>query len=161
MSPFKIRISETRLGSFLGIGPLFLQLVGIGKLRSYIFENPVQYFPMVPVKLDEFERKSIGTIESMLVVAAERSKKSPAFRYKTSNDYITAYKSGEITPRGMAENLIRNIDRSHREINPFLDLSIESIRKQAADSAARYKSGKLLSAVDGVPVVVKGLISKT
>jgi len=48
-------VSETRLGSFLGIGPLFLQLVGIGKLRSYIFEDPVQYFPMVPVKLDEFE----------------------------------------------------------------------------------------------------------
>ena len=51
----KTSVSETRLGYFLGIGPLFLQLVGIGKLRSYIFEDPVQYFPMVPVKQDEFE----------------------------------------------------------------------------------------------------------
>ena len=54
-SQLKTLVSETRLGSFLGIGPLFLQLVGIGKLRSYIFEDPVQYFPMVPVKHDEFE----------------------------------------------------------------------------------------------------------
>ena len=59
----KILVSETRLGSFLGIGPLFLQLVGIGKLRSYIFEDPVQYFPMVPVKLDEFE---VGSENNLL-----------------------------------------------------------------------------------------------
>ena len=149
-------ISETRLGSYLGIGLLFLQLVRIGKLRGYIFEEPVQYFPMVPVKLNDFERKSVGSIESMLAATAQKSQNSHAFGYKTCNDYITAYKSGEITPRGMAENLIRNIDRSHHVINPFLDLSIESIRKQAAASTARYKSGKPLSAVDGVPVVVKG-----
>ena len=92
----------------------------------------------------------------MLALAADKSKKNQKFRYKTCNDYTTAYKSDEITPREMAENLIRNIDRSHRDINPFLDLSIESIRKQADASAARYKSGKPLSAVDGVPVVVKG-----
>ena len=96
----------------------------------------------------------------MLAIAADKPKKNQTFRYKTCSDYITAYKSEEITPREMAENLIRNIDRSHREINPFLDLSIESIRKQADASAARYKSGKPLSAVDGVPVVVKGKSSK-
>lgn len=148
-------LSETRLGSYLGIGPLFLQLVGIGKLRSYIFDDPVQYFPMVPVNHDEFERKSVGTIESTLLQAADKLKKNQRFRYKTCTDYISCFKSGEVTPREMAENLIRNIDRSHQEINPFLDLSIESIRKQANASTERYKSGQPLSAVDGVPVVVK------
>ena len=96
----------------------------------------------------------------MLALAADKSKKNQIFRYKTCNDYINAYKSGEITPREMAENLIRNTDTSHRDINPFLDLSIESIRKQADASTARYKTGKPLSAVDGVPVVVKGKSSK-
>ncbi|KKZ66509.1 amidase [[Emmonsia] crescens] len=79
--------------------------------------------------------------------------------YNTSADYHALYVSGELTPTAVVEALFPLI---RRDINPpgeysvgFLESKIDIIRAAAAASTERYKLGKPLGPLDGVPVAVK------
>ena len=79
--------------------------------------------------------------------------------YYTSADYVARYKSGELTPLAVAETLLPLI---RRDANPpgkhsvaFLDAQVERIRAAAEASTQRYKDGRQLGPMDGVPVAVK------
>ena len=69
------------------------------------------------------------------------------------------YTEGMATPTDIAENIIENIRSVNPQINIICDFDEELIRDQALESSHRYRSGKPLGPLDGVPCVVKDQIS--
>jgi Asp-tRNA(Asn)/Glu-tRNA(Gln) amidotransferase A subunit family amidase len=66
-----------------------------------------------------------------------------------------AFLDGSDTPRAFLERCIEQIERRETEIKAFVRLDIEGARAQADASAARWRQGHPLSAVDGLPVGIK------
>eukprot|EP00884_Botryococcus_braunii_P016489 jgi/Botrbrau1/3523/Bobra.341_2s0050.1 len=78
-----------------------------------------------------------------------------------ASDYIHAYNSGAVTPSQVVENIIDLITQSDRADPPMrflISLNADDLRNQAAASTERYKEGRPLSVLDGVPyTVIDGL----
>lgn len=79
--------------------------------------------------------------------------------YYTCADFHQAYKSGKITPSDVIEYLLPLI---RRDVQPagqysvaFIDSKVDLIRAAAKASTERYRAGKPLSGLDGVPLAVK------
>ena len=66
--------------------------------------------------------------------------------------------SGEDDPRAYLERCIATISARDAEVRAFVCLGLDSARRAADASAQRYRDGKPLSAVDGMPVGVKDIM---
>lgn len=80
-------------------------------------------------------------------------------RYHSIADYHALYLSGKLTPLALAEALLPLI---RRDVNPrsshavaFVDSKVKLILQAAEASTQRYKEGKSLGLLDGIPVGVK------
>ena len=80
-------------------------------------------------------------------------------KYWSIADYHDLYLSGALTPLAVAESLLPLI---RRDITPrsdhsvaFVDSNVDLILQAARASTQRYKEGKSLGILDGVPVGVK------
>jgi len=80
-----------------------------------------------------------------------------AHQHYTSADYVSSYKSEELTPSDVAEVLIPLISRDAKGEHSvaFLESKAELVRAAAQASTKRYQEGKSLGPLDGVPVAVK------
>src|SRR6185503_3095046 len=90
---------------------------------------------------------------------------SPAGRYDPSkhrmlsfHDAVAKFRGGGDTPRAYLERCIERIEALEPAVMAFAFLNLERARKAADESGARYKAGRPLSAVDGMPVGIKDLI---
>ena len=84
--------------------------------------------------------------------------RTPGFRFDSVRDYSRAYREGRTTPLEVAERLLAAIDgdgKSDRPLNAVIALDREAFLREAAESTERYRKGKPLSMLDGVPVGVK------
>ena len=52
---------------------------------------------------------------------------------------------------------VQVIERRDPEVRAFVTLNVEGARKAADESSARYRAGRPLSAVDGMPIGIKDL----
>lgn len=79
--------------------------------------------------------------------------------FYTSADYHARYLSGELTPSAVVEALLPLIRRDTKPPGEhsiaFLESQIDIIGAAAEASTQRYKNGKPLGPLDGVPVAVK------
>ncbi|WJX40931.1 hypothetical protein P8452_28355 [Trifolium repens] len=76
----------------------------------------------------------------------------------TIMDYYKAYRSGDITPRLVAERFVAAIDESIKpplEMGFFINYNVDDILRQATESTLRYQRGEPISVLDGVPVAIK------
>ncbi len=67
-------------------------------------------------------------------------------------------RSGKVTPRSFLDECLDAIAKDEPKIGAFVSLNAEGAKKAADESTARWRDGKPLSAVDGMPVVVKDVI---
>jgi Asp-tRNA(Asn)/Glu-tRNA(Gln) amidotransferase A subunit family amidase len=65
---------------------------------------------------------------------------------------------GEDNPHDFLERCIATIETRDRELCAFVTLGLQSARRAAEASARRYKEGRPLSAVDGLPLAVKDIM---
>jgi Asp-tRNA(Asn)/Glu-tRNA(Gln) amidotransferase A subunit family amidase len=80
------------------------------------------------------------------------------FKPLTFHDAVPAFLSGkEDTPRDYLERCLQVIERREPEVRAFVTLNIQGARKAADESTARYRAGRPLSAVDGMPLGIKDL----
>nr|ARQ20723.1 lipid body protein [Lobosphaera incisa] len=73
-------------------------------------------------------------------------------------DFHQAYMSGDVTPDAVAADIIERIRESEAMKPPMRFLiahNPQDLMRQAAESTSRYKAGKPLSVLDGVPYAVK------
>ena len=68
------------------------------------------------------------------------------------------FAEGEDTPRGFLERCIENIDSMEPAIGAFVATDFEAARSEADASTERWKSGRQLSAIDGMPVGIKDVM---
>jgi len=83
----------------------------------------------------------------------------PPIRYYSAADYHALYRSGKLTPTNSVEALLLLIrpDTSPPGAHSvaFLSIEVDLVLKAAEASTLRYKHGKPLGVLDGVPVAVK------
>ena len=92
-------------------------------------------------------------------------KQSPAGRYDPAthrmlsfHDAAAKFAVGTDTPRAYLERCIERIEALEPSVMAFAFLNFERARKAADESGARYKAGRALGPVDGLPVGIKDLI---
>jgi Asp-tRNA(Asn)/Glu-tRNA(Gln) amidotransferase A subunit family amidase len=81
---------------------------------------------------------------------------SPAMR-----SYLPAtarFADGEDSPRAFLERCLEALDVWEPKIGAFVTLNLEAARGAADESTKRWRSGRLLSPIDGMPIGVKDII---
>jgi Asp-tRNA(Asn)/Glu-tRNA(Gln) amidotransferase A subunit family amidase len=68
-----------------------------------------------------------------------------------------AFRDGADTPRAFLERCIEVIERRDRDVRAFVSTHIPNARAAADASTERYRAGRPLSVVDGLPVAIKDL----
>ena len=71
------------------------------------------------------------------------------------SEAIPAFRDGSDTPRAYLERCIETIESREPEVKAFVTLNFENARKAADASTDRYKQGRALSELDGLPVAIK------
>ena len=137
--------------------PLFMGSLlkngGIIDLRKKTIEEPPTLLPLVALEPEP---------EPVKQSPVDVRPRPANFPFKTIADYTEAYSSGKTTPLEVAEKVIFSIvssDQSQPPLRAFIALYREDVLAQAQASTDRYKAGKPLSFLDGVPVAVKDEIS--
>lgn len=69
-----------------------------------------------------------------------------------------AFLAGTRTPRDLLEACIANIEAAEESVRAFVHLDLDGARAAADESTARYRAGKPLSPIDGMPIGVKDII---
>jgi Asp-tRNA(Asn)/Glu-tRNA(Gln) amidotransferase A subunit family amidase len=93
------------------------------------------------------------------------STQSPAGRYdpaqhrmRSFHDAMKRFADGADTPRAYLERCIERIEALEPAVMAFAFLNLERARKAADESGMRYRAGRALGPVDGMPVGIKDLI---
>jgi Asp-tRNA(Asn)/Glu-tRNA(Gln) amidotransferase A subunit family amidase len=93
------------------------------------------------------------------------NKQSPAGVYAPSthrmlsfHDAAAKFRDGSDSPRAYLERCIERIGALDGAVMAFAFLNLERARKAADESGIRYKAGKPISVIDGMPVGIKDLI---
>ena len=71
------------------------------------------------------------------------------------SENLSAFTSGVMTPRAYLEACLAAVEAREAEIMAFAHLDIPAARKAADAATDRYRAGRPLSAVDGMPVGIK------
>ncbi len=73
------------------------------------------------------------------------------------HDHVPKFLEGSDTPRAYLERCLETIEAREPEVKAFTAMDVTVARKAADKATARYRGGKPLSVVDGMPVVIKDL----
>ncbi len=124
--------------------------------KKEITEDPT----ILPLHLNTASRKGAARSVSSFLKEKKRSAETPdnAFRHVTIDDYAAAYRDGAITPVEAAQRLISLVETSNSGNKPLravIKMDTEDLLSQARASAERFKKGKPLSILDGVPLGIK------
>ncbi|KAL9097925.1 MAG: hypothetical protein Q9165_000251 [Trypethelium subeluteriae] len=148
--------SVDRISTFLWANAGFTLLRRLPELDAY----PPRYDPtVIPITNGLLSSPSspLSLSSSDLVSRAPPSNGSG--RFPSVADYHTAYSSGTLTPVDVAEALLllirRDVPQRTGHATAFVTVDIAAVRAAAEASATRWKTGKVLGLLDGVPVAVK------
>ena len=79
----------------------------------------------------------------------------------TPPDFATArvdFSSGRSTPNAYLQACLERIATREPEIRAFVVLDAEAARRAAGESTARYRAGRPLSRIDGMPIALKDIL---
>ena len=155
---FMIWLAYTRLGRMLLV-PAIKRSSNLDRMGGvYLPEYPTLYpTPPTPPLKEDFAASNREVIQRLLDKDMEQQ--SPHFRFPTVADYIRAFRSNACTPSDVAEAVLSAIADSNGANPPLraiVDYSRDVVMAMADASTERWKAGKNLSPLDGVPVAIKG-----
>jgi aspartyl-tRNA(Asn)/glutamyl-tRNA(Gln) amidotransferase subunit A len=78
-----------------------------------------------------------------------------AIHQRSAAELAAAYASGELSPVHVARALLERIDAWEPRINAMYRVQREAALAQATASEARWRAGRALSPLDGVPLTIK------
>jgi len=79
----------------------------------------------------------------------------PAIHERSAAELAQAYASGELSPVQAARAILERIEASEPRINAMYRVHRDAALEQARASEARWRAGRPLSALDGVPITIK------
>jgi len=71
---------------------------------------------------------------------------------------VTSFEDGTSRPRDFLEDCLAVMDRLEPDIGAFVATNIDRARKAADEASVRWKSGKTLSLIDGMPLCIKDIM---
>ncbi len=80
------------------------------------------------------------------------------YRLRTFYDASAEFRDGRDTPRAYLERCLETIEAKEPVVRAWVVLNTENARIAADESSARYKAGRPLSAIDGMPIGIKDVI---
>lgn len=80
------------------------------------------------------------------------------YRPLTFHDAVPAFLDGSDSPRAYLERCIATIEAREPEVQAWMSLNLEGAREVADAATARYRQGRPLSKVDGMPIGVKDIL---
>jgi Asp-tRNA(Asn)/Glu-tRNA(Gln) amidotransferase A subunit family amidase len=80
------------------------------------------------------------------------------FKALTFHDAIRRFRDGTDTPRAYLERCLETIDKREPVVRAFVTLNVPGARAAADASTARWRDGRPLSPIDGLPIGIKDLL---
>ncbi|KMO36883.1 amidase [Methylobacterium aquaticum] len=80
------------------------------------------------------------------------------YRALTFHDAVPRFLSGEDTPRAYLERCLETIAQREPVVRAFVTLNPEGARAAADAAGERYRAGRPLSGIDGMPIGIKDLL---
>lgn len=142
-----IERSVAKLGfvsSFLWSNAGFNSLRKIKDLENYAARYDPTVIPIESLEKQEFELDKLN--EAIGSVKSSRG---------GVHEYHEAYKSGGTTPSAVAQAILKLVDSNPEHRKAFLSIEKSEVLATAEGSTKRYKQGRPLSVLDGVPSGVK------
>ncbi len=132
------------------------QTAGLPKLRKTHFTEPITPWPMYYA-----DPSAAGAPQpiDLSAIGTARGGDIPAIA-----DYTRAYREGTATPLDVAERFLEGWKRSDQDDPPlkaFIAVDRENLMAQAEAASRRWKEGRPLSVLDGVPVAIKDELDMT
>lgn len=75
--------------------------------------------------------------------------------FRNAADFTRAYRSGRITPAEVAERFLAAYAEFNPKLRAFIAVHPDDVRRQAQAATERWRAGRPLGPLDGVPVAVK------
>jgi Asp-tRNA(Asn)/Glu-tRNA(Gln) amidotransferase A subunit family amidase len=82
----------------------------------------------------------------------------PKFQPTAFRTAVTAFRAGGDTPSAYLERCLTAVEQHEPAVGAFVALNIEAARERAAQSTQRWRDGRPLSAIDGMPIGIKDII---
>jgi Asp-tRNA(Asn)/Glu-tRNA(Gln) amidotransferase A subunit family amidase len=133
--------------------PSLLESAGIIEQRKKHFDEAATFLPFYYVGKPAAHDSTIPEAEWPV-----EAKPAPGFHFASAWDYTAAYRRGDISPEDVAKKALETIEASNASDPPLravINVKAEDVMRMARESAERYKKGKPLGPLDGVPVAVK------
>ena len=137
---------------------------GIDILLGEYIPEPPTFNPTPPLPLSSPDPPALISSNDKILktlVEAALSRDTDGFCYTTVADFYSAYRSGRCTPMDVARGVLKAVADSNSTSPPLraiVDINEESVMKMAQASSERWRNGKPLSLLDGVPISLKGFI---
>ena len=153
-----IRLAFSRLGQWTLL-PYIKKSVNVSGLGGvYLPEKPTLYpTPLYPPPIHEdYTLPNRNVLQKLL----KKTDDSVEFYFPTVADYRRAYESGRCTPTDVASAALRAVELSNMldpPLRAITDTDRSVVLAMAEASTNRWKAGKTLSLLDGVPVSIKGI----
>jgi Asp-tRNA(Asn)/Glu-tRNA(Gln) amidotransferase A subunit family amidase len=132
--------------------PGLLRDAGILAMREVAVDNVPTFTPFAPLP-----ESAIGAPPDMNRLLQMPSLQK-GFAFAAIRDYADAYRSSAATPEQIAEKVLRAMTDSDTRTPPlraFIAFNRDDVMAQANAAARRFKEGKPLGVIDGVPIAVK------
>jgi Asp-tRNA(Asn)/Glu-tRNA(Gln) amidotransferase A subunit family amidase len=130
---------------------------GITRIRKLVVDAPPTFIPSMTSSM--VRPASVAVSEDILEGFSRAPRQRQAgLPYDIVYDYVEAYRDGSCSPEEVAQRVLEAIadsDRGERPLRAFIANDRQDLMIQAQAAAQRYKQGKPLSPLDGVPVAVK------
>ena len=154
-----IRLYYTRFGQYLIVGPITRKSNMDCLQGKYLPENPsFRGASSSPRPSQDHAQRNKELLQKLL---EKEIGEEGEFHLPSVADFVRAFRSGRCTPTEVAEAVLNAIEESNKA-NPPLRAIIETSRDvvlaQAKASTQRWREGKTLSLLDGIPIAVKGEI---
>jgi Asp-tRNA(Asn)/Glu-tRNA(Gln) amidotransferase A subunit family amidase len=82
-----------------------------------------------------------------------------AFSALTFHDHIASFLGGRDTPRDYLERCLHTIKENEPSVQAWVTLNVQGAREAADASTQRYREGRPISAIDGMPIGIKDLFN--
>ncbi|CAP66880.1 uncharacterized protein PODANS_4_6290 [Podospora anserina S mat+] len=135
---------------------------GFGSLRKiipYIEEYEPWFEPQIVPLPEEVDKEPLQNEPAEEDTKPDAAVFYPEAKYYSVEDYRKLYLSGAITPLDVAEALLplirRDIQNASEHSIAFFQVRTERVLASARESTLRYKEGRSLGPLDGVPTAVK------
>lgn len=153
-----VRLVFSRLGQWTLV-PYMKKGFNVSRIGGvYLPEKPTLYpTPLYPPPIsDDYSLPN----RDILLKLLNKTDSPDEFHFPTVADYRRAYESGHCTPTDVANSALNAIELSNKldpPLRAIVDTNRGVVLAMAEASTERWRAGKTLSLLDGIPVSMKGM----